>query len=153
DDGTSGNSLSRVSAATIETTDFANPTGSLTINRGNVADALAINALPDFNASLSVGSGGSPIASATFAGAVSLAAGKNLSVVANSIAIGGAVATSGGNINLTATGDISLSGTGTAATGGGGFTASADNDANGTGVYSQAGASNTVTTGGGSVSI
>src|SRR5436190_2748861 len=35
DDGTTGNTISRLSGATFETTDFTNPSGSLTINRGN----------------------------------------------------------------------------------------------------------------------
>ena len=50
DDAVAGNGLSRLSGGTFETTDFTNPTGSLTINRGNAADTLTINALPDFSA-------------------------------------------------------------------------------------------------------
>src|SRR5207249_7890945 len=85
DDGTGGNTLSRLSGATFETTDFANPTGSLTINRGNAADTLAVNALPDFNASLTIGSAGSEFSTVAFAGALSLAASKPLSVSAGTI--------------------------------------------------------------------
>src|SRR5262249_5414297 len=48
DDGVS-NTLSRLSGATFEQTDFANPTSSLTINRGSASDTININALPDFN--------------------------------------------------------------------------------------------------------
>jgi len=46
DDTLSGNSMSRLSGATIETTDFANPTNSLTINRCNAADSMTVNVLP-----------------------------------------------------------------------------------------------------------
>ena len=44
DDGTSPNGLSRLRSnnGTFESTTFSNPTGSLTINRGNVADTLTI---------------------------------------------------------------------------------------------------------------
>src|SRR6185436_18152292 len=98
--GVSGNTLSRLSGATFELTDFANPTGSLTINRGNVADTLTVNALPDFNASLTLGSGGAPFANINFAGAVTLAANKNLSADSNYIALS------------TANSDLAMSGTG-----------------------------------------
>jgi hypothetical protein len=104
DDGTPGNTLSRLSGATFETTDFANPTGSLTINRGNSADTIAVNALPDFNASLTIGSGANPFSTINFGGAVTLAANKNLSGDAT------------GTINLsTASSDLATSGTGTVA--------------------------------------
>ena len=42
DDGITANTLSRLSAATFPRTDFANPTGAFTINRGNAADTLDI---------------------------------------------------------------------------------------------------------------
>src|SRR5262249_25383202 len=48
DDGTSGNGLSRLSAAKIVTTDFASPTGTLTINRGSSVDTVAVSDLPDY---------------------------------------------------------------------------------------------------------
>ncbi len=102
DDGTSGNGLSRFSSATFETTDFVNPTGSLTINRGNAADTLTVNALPDFNASLTIGSAANPFGAVTFAGAVALATNKNLTADAS------------GTISLsTSTSDLATSGTGT----------------------------------------
>src|SRR6185436_12093810 len=40
DDGTSSNGISRLSSPTFETTDFANPSGSLTINAGDATDAI-----------------------------------------------------------------------------------------------------------------
>ena len=83
DDGTSGNGLSRLSGATINHDDFANPTGTLTINRGNAADTLTVNALPDFNAGLTIGAAANPFSAVTFAGAMSLAANKNLSANAS----------------------------------------------------------------------
>jgi CSLREA domain-containing protein len=125
DDGTSGNTLSRLSAATIETTDFANPTGSLTINRGNAGDTLAVNALPDFNASLTLGSVGSEFNTITFNGGVTLAANKNLSGNAS-----GTINLSNGTSALTTSGagTISLAGANVTGSGnistGGGLTVS-----------------------------
>ena len=55
DDGTGANTMSRLSGATFETTDFANPTGSVQINRGNAADTMVVNALPDLTSSLFIG--------------------------------------------------------------------------------------------------
>jgi dockerin type I repeat protein len=83
DDGTSGNGLSRLSASTIETTDFANPSGTLTINRGNSTDAVTLNALPDFNAGLTLGAAAIPFGSVTFADALTLNADHNLSAYAS----------------------------------------------------------------------
>jgi autotransporter-associated beta strand protein len=99
DDGTSGNTMSRLSGATIETTDFANPTGSLTINRGNAADTLTVNALPDFNASLTIGLAAMSFGTVDLSGAATLLGDKNLSVSAT-------------NVNATATGAITVSGAG-----------------------------------------
>src|SRR5437763_1836350 len=47
DDGTSGNGMVRLrsSNGTFDTTVFANPSGSLTINRGNAADNITVNGL------------------------------------------------------------------------------------------------------------
>src|SRR4051812_22724771 len=46
DDGTSGNGMLQLRGAggTFTTTVFANPTGSLTLNAGNVSDTITINA-------------------------------------------------------------------------------------------------------------
>lgn len=114
DDGTIGNALSRLSAATIETTDFANPTGSLTINRGNSGDALTVNNLPDFNAGLTVGSAALGMGSITFGGGLALAANKNLAAYAvGKISfpnITSNIATSGtGSIGLTTSRNIVVS--------------------------------------------
>src|SRR5947207_12320583 len=48
DDGTSGNGMLqlRSGSGTFDTTVFANPAGSLTINRGSAADSITINNLP-----------------------------------------------------------------------------------------------------------
>ncbi len=83
DDGTIGNTLSRLSAATFPQTEFANPSNSLTINRGSVGDLLTINPLPDFNASLGIGSSLNPFGVLTFAGAVALASNKSLTAYAS----------------------------------------------------------------------
>ncbi len=121
DDGTVGNTMSRLSGATFETTDFANPTGSLTIKRGNVADTVAVNALPDFNASLTIGSAGNEFSSITFNGAITLAVNKSLAANAS----GTINLSNGANILTTiGTGTISLTaanvtGAGNVSTGGG----------------------------------
>ena len=75
DDGKVKNGMSRLrsSNATFETTDFVNPTASLTINRGNAADTLTINYLPDFDRSLTVGTTVAPFAAVFMPGAVTLA--------------------------------------------------------------------------------
>src|SRR5688572_44659 len=54
DDGIPGNGISRLRSTngTFDTTTFANPSGSLTINRGVASDTLTLNALPDFDAGL-----------------------------------------------------------------------------------------------------
>lgn len=102
DDGTGGNTLSRLSGATFEATTFANPTGSVTINRGNAADTIAINAMPDLNSSLTLGTTANPFSTITFNGAITFAANKNLSGDAS------------GTVNLSGpTSDLLTSGTGT----------------------------------------
>ncbi|MEQ1858792.1 MAG: autotransporter-associated beta strand repeat-containing protein [Chthoniobacteraceae bacterium] len=131
DDGTTSNGLSRLSAATFVTNDFSNPSGSLTLNRGNSADTLTINALPDFDASLTLSSGANPFSTLTFAGAVTLAASKTLSANASgtiSLGAAGALTTSGtgaisltgadvtGSGNLSADGGLTLTNTGTSST-------------------------------------
>ena len=105
DNGTIGDTLSRLSSSpvTFEQTDFANPTNSLTINRGNATDTLAIDALPDFTAGLTVGSSGSPFATVSVNGNVTLTTGTaNLALNGGAISLASGTATAG-NINLTAT--------------------------------------------------
>jgi hypothetical protein len=102
DDGTSGNTLSRLSATTIVQTDFANPSSSLTIKRGNAADALTVNSLPDFDAALNVGAAGGEFSAVTFNSSLNLGTDKSLSVSAT------------GTISLpNTTSDLSVSGIGT----------------------------------------
>jgi hypothetical protein len=105
DDGTAANSISRLRSAngTFETTDFTNPTGSITINRGNAADTLTVTALPDFNASLTIGTVGSRLSTITFNGNVSLASGKSFSGFASGAigVVGNISTTGGGSIGLT----------------------------------------------------
>ena len=110
DDGTSGNGLSRLSStpATFELTDFANPTGSITINRGNAADTLAVNALPDFNAGLTIGSAAARFSSVTFAGAITLGASKALSASAGTINVNAQTKTTGGSLSLSSSGNTNI---------------------------------------------
>jgi hypothetical protein len=101
DDGTGGNTLSRLSGATFEATDFANPTGSVTVNRGNATDTITVGALPDFNTTLTLGTGPNPFSAITFTGGVTLAANKDINGFAS------------GTINFsTAAADLVAAGTG-----------------------------------------
>src|SRR6185436_4700489 len=111
DDGTSGNTLSRLSGGTIETTDFANPSGSLTINRGNATDFMTVAAVPDFNASLTIGTNANPFTEVDFTGTLALAANKNLSAETTSVLnISTGISTSGtGTITLNSTRNIFIS--------------------------------------------
>jgi CSLREA domain-containing protein len=121
DDVTGGNAMSRLSGATFETTDFANPTASLTINRGNAADAIAVNALPDFDANLTIGSAGNEFDTITFNGPITLATNNSLATNASSainLANGANILTTSGTgtINFTA---ANVTGAGNVSTGGG----------------------------------
>lgn len=105
DDGTSGNGLSRLSGATIELTDFANPLGTVTINRGTAGDSLAVNSLPDLTAGIKVGSIANPLAMTSFVGAVALGTGKSLSVSSLAVNMSPAAAISvlgGGSVTVVA---------------------------------------------------
>jgi hypothetical protein len=102
DDGVAANGMSRLRGGTIETTDFANPSNSLAINRGNAADFLTINGPTDFTANLVLGSVGSEFTQINFQGTLALAANKNLAAFAT-----GPIAL------LAATPTLSTSGTGT----------------------------------------
>jgi autotransporter-associated beta strand protein len=81
DDGITHNGLSRLRSnnGTFVETTFANPTRSLTIHRGHTSDFLGVGFLPDFNASLTLGSASSPFADIRFNGAIVLASSKSLS--------------------------------------------------------------------------
>src|SRR6185369_17322062 len=114
DDGIATNTLSRLTASTIPQTDFANPTGSLTINSSNTADAVTLNSLPNFNASLVIGAAGAEVNTVTVAGAVALASNNNLSVNAlGTISLPNATSTlttnGSGSVTLVTAKNISLS--------------------------------------------
>ena len=106
DDGITGNGISQLRSisGTFDTTTFANPTGSLTISGGNLADTLAVAALPDFTAGLSLGTSANAFGTISFDGILTLAAGKNLSALANTLIVtasGTVAVSSGGAIDLT----------------------------------------------------
>jgi hypothetical protein len=128
DDGVS-NAFSRLrsSPSVFEQTLFANPNGSLTISRGSGMDDLTINALPDFNAGLTLGTALNPLESINFAGAVSLTPTKSVFASAGTITTNAAVTTPGGGITLRATGDITLNNA--LISGGGAVSLTADSDA------------------------
>lgn len=138
DDGTIGNGVSRLRSSPVafEQTDFSNPSGALTINRGSSTDTLQLAGLAstDFNASLNVGSSSSRFASTTFSGPITLASDKTISSFANSIYVAGAITTNNGAISLDATGDITI--TQPVITNGGVQTFTADSDGDGSGTFS-----------------
>jgi CSLREA domain-containing protein len=94
DDGTTGNGMSRLSGDTIETTDFANPSGSLTINPGTASDTTVVNALPDFDAALTIGTSANPFGAITMAGAVTVT--SSISVAATDVTGAGNISTGTG---------------------------------------------------------
>ena len=92
-----------VAPFSFEFTEFANPTNSLTINRGSPADDITVldQVTSGFTASLTIGGVGAEFDQVTFDGPVTLASGKNLSVNAT------------GTISLpNTTSDLATSGTG-----------------------------------------
>lgn len=111
--GDNGDGLNRLSGANFELTDFANPTGSLTINPGTTADTLTVNALPNFTADLTIGSLEHPFAKVGIYGTITLNEGKNLSVTVHDpengsssnssiIELGSDIHIVGGNVTFTA---------------------------------------------------
>ncbi|MCL4207851.1 MAG: autotransporter-associated beta strand repeat-containing protein, partial [Pirellulaceae bacterium] len=92
----------KLSASAFEDTTFANPSGSVTIHRGNAADTLTIGpAISNLTATLTIGTGGAPLSELTFSGAITFAANKSLTGYAS------------GTISLSSgTSDIATSGTG-----------------------------------------
>lgn len=142
DDGTTSNSISRLSSSptAFESTDFTNPSGSLTINRGHTADTLTINATPDFTATLTVGGSGAEFSTVTVAGALTLASGKNFTVYSsatvNFSTSGSDVALSGaGAASITTARDIALASGASLTTVNGNLTLSANVAGTGTGNF------------------
>ena len=117
DDGTAGNGLSQIRSqnGTFETTTFANPAGSLTVNLGGDAAVFTVAALPDFTASLTIdGQAGND--TVNFTGDLSLGAGSNpgnLTVTAETISLAAGVGldtTTGtvGNVAFNGTDSVTL---------------------------------------------
>lgn len=117
DEGTTSNGISqlRESASGFESTSFSNPSGSLTINRGDTADTLTINATPDFTATLTVGGSGAAFSTVSLAGDVTLASGKDIVVNAGTFNAnaGADLTTAGVGVITIAADDISLNATAT----------------------------------------
>ena len=132
-----------------ESVTFANPTGSLTINAGSGDDIVTITSVDAaFNASLTINGDGATD-SVTLATALSLAAGKNVSVTADSISVTASITTTGaGTITLDADGasmgDVTINAA--LVSGSGAITLRADDDVS-------ANASGTITTTSGAVSV
>jgi len=100
DNGTLGDNTSKLTGTTFQPVVFSNPSTLLTVNRGNAADTVAVNSIPDFISSLTLGSSVSPLGGVTMPGTVGLTAG-NINVFANTINVSStAIATGGGNVSF-----------------------------------------------------
>lgn len=102
DDGTNGNGLLRLTAASMAPFTFASPSNSLAFNRGTATDTLTIQTLTDFSANLTIGSAGAPFSAISFSGSATLAANRSLN------------ANAAGTIAFASSADWLLSGTGSA---------------------------------------
>jgi len=104
DDGSVGNTISRLTGSTFETTNFTNPVSSLTVKRGKKADTVRVNGLPDFNASLAIGEAVNPFASISMSGAVSVTGSNTVKLYAGDVSGAGDISTGGGlTVNNTGT--------------------------------------------------
>lgn len=126
DDGTIGNNLSRLLGLSFETTYFANPTGSLTIQSGSVDDVIFVDDLPDFDANIEVGTNANPFQSVEWGGTVSLTGLSWISALARIIVVNAPLTTASGDISLIATNDITLNDA--VVTGAGNLQLTADSD-------------------------
>lgn len=106
DDTISGNGVSRLSGATLVTTDFINPTNALTIVRGNSADNFTFAAAPDLTTALVVGTFPEPFGNVTFTGPLTLGSNKSLTVYSSATI---SLSTAASDIKTTGTGAITLS--------------------------------------------
>ena len=99
----------RSNNGTFETTEFTDPTSSLTIKTGTASDTLTVPApsLPDLTSTLNVGTGVSPFATTTIGGTMNLTGGS-LTINAGTIDLGADVTTTG---TQTYNGPVTLSGT------------------------------------------
>ncbi|MFL5327469.1 MAG: beta strand repeat-containing protein [Gemmataceae bacterium] len=105
--GGDGYSQLRSNNGTFETTYFANPSNSLTINRGNAADSITVSAVPDFNRMLTLGTSANRFSTISFAGAITLTGSSQLDAYSyGGILLGGTVKSNTGAITLTSTGAI-----------------------------------------------
>src|SRR5262249_10352702 len=92
---------------TFETTSFANPTNSLTINRGNASDSMTISAIPDFTRSLAIGTLANLFGAISISGDVSLASDSSLNAFASSdINLGANISLASGAMTLNTGGAI-----------------------------------------------
>ncbi len=133
----------RSSTATFEQTDFAIPTGSLTINLGAGNDTLTVSATPQFTAGLTI-NGGAGDDTVNLNGAITFGADKNLNVdlqddaaspgvdVINVGAGANYVLSGAGAATLKASKNIVVNGTGRIATQNGALTVEANQQATAT---------------------
>ena len=97
-----GSTNLQLTALTIPTTFFDNPSDTLAINRGNAADSLSLNALTS-HGSIVLGTAAAPIPAITFASTISFNPDRNLTAfAANTISLAPSI------------GDLSFQGTGSA---------------------------------------
>jgi hypothetical protein len=91
----------KLSASAFEDTTFANPTGSITVNRGNAADTLTIgSSVSNLTATTIIGTNSAPFTGITISGPISLATDKDLEAYATKISVSSAI--SARNVTLDA---------------------------------------------------
>jgi autotransporter-associated beta strand protein/VCBS repeat-containing protein len=99
DDGTAGNNrsvLTSGNASFANVTFSTSPTQPATLSvQGDSNDLLTVNALPEYNRSLTIGSAASPLQSATMTVNPNLAAGANLSIDAGTVQLNADITTGG----------------------------------------------------------
>lgn len=104
----------RLSGATFETTDFTNPTGSVTVNPGTTTDTITVNTLAGSYPTLALGAAADQFGAITIGGVIGLASNKNFAAHASgliSMTTTGSVAATGmGSIGLTSAMTIEMIG-------------------------------------------
>ncbi|MDZ4821217.1 MAG: hypothetical protein SGJ20_19830, partial [Planctomycetota bacterium] len=136
DDGTAGNSLSRLSGITITPTDFSNPSGSFTLLPGIADDHVTVNSLPDLTTQVRIGDLGKEFGAVTIAEKVAMGLNRSLIASAGMISANAGVTTQGGSIIFNAKQDISLDGPLLSIEGT--ISLTADSDGNGSGIVALA---------------
>ncbi|MBK6722222.1 MAG: IPT/TIG domain-containing protein [Acidobacteria bacterium] len=104
-DAGSGSSTLTAVTATFETTTFANPTGSITVNRGNATDTLNAFTLAANYPGLTIGSPGFEFLDVSFEGTIGFGTNKNVSTFVSQTQY---LQNAASDLTMSGTGSISL---------------------------------------------